>query len=114
MNKNIAAERQFGFNRRHFLRGLGACIALPAFESAGALKLLAAPASKLATTASGAPLRTAFVYFPNGAIPAAWWPTSGEGKDFALSLTLQPFEALRSQLQVLGGLNQMCAYGGQD
>ena len=71
---NIAAERHFAFNRRHFLRGLGACIALPAFESLGALKALAAPASKLATTASGAPLRTAFVYFPNGAIPAAWWP----------------------------------------
>src|SRR5436190_10872636 len=114
MKKKNAAERHFAFNRRHFLRGLGACIALPAFESAGALKLLAAPASKLATTATGAPLRTAFVYFPNGAIPSSWWPTGGEGKDFALSPTLKPFESLRSQMQVFGGLNQMCAYGGQD
>ena len=111
--QTVAAERHFALNRRHFLRGLGACIALPAFESLGAFKALAAPAGKLATTASGAPLRAAFVYFPNGAIPAAWWPES-EGKDFAFSRTLKPLEALRPHLQVLGGMNQMCAYGGQD
>ena len=108
MNRN-----QFAFNRRHFLRGLGACIALPAFESLGALQTFAAPARKLATTASGAPLRAAFVYFPNGAIPAAWWP-SEEGKDFALNRTLKPLEPLRQHLQLLGGLDQRCAYGGQD
>ena len=109
----ISAERQFTFNRRRFLRGLGACIALPAFESMGALKALAAPASKLATTTSGAPLRTAFVYFPNGAIPAAWWPTES-GPDFAFNRTLKPVEPLRQHLQLLGGLDQRCAYGGQD
>ena len=112
-NQYTAAERHFAFNRRNFLRGLGACIALPAFESLGALKVLAAPTSKLASTASGAPLRTAFVYFPNGAIPASWWPKN-EGKDFDFSRTLQPLEPLRQHLQVLGGLDQRCAYGGQD
>jgi len=112
-NRNIAAERHFAFNRRNFLRGLGACVALPAFESLGALKALAAPVSSLATTAAGAPLRTAFIYFPNGAIPAAWWPTN-EGKDFDFSRTLKPFEPMRQHLQVLGGLDQRCAYGGQD
>lgn len=109
----LAAERHFAFSRRHFLRGLGACIALPAFESLGAIKALAAPVSKLATTAGGAPLRTAFVYFPNGAIPTAWWPT-GDEKNFDLSRTLKPFEPLRQQLQILSGLDQRCAYGGQD
>ena len=112
-NQDTAAERHFAFNRRHFLRGLGACIALPAFESLGALKALAAPAGQLATTAGGAPLRAAFIYFPNGAIPAAWWP-KGEGKDFEFSRTLKPLEPLRQHLQVLGGLDQMCAYGGKD
>ncbi len=112
-NQDTAVERHFAFNRRHFLRGLGACVALPAFESLGALKALAAPAGKLATTAGGAPLRAAFIYFPNGAIPAAWWP-KGEGKDFEFSRTLKPLEPLRQHLQVLGGLNQMCAYGGKD
>ncbi|HWN96474.1 MAG TPA: DUF1552 domain-containing protein [Methylomirabilota bacterium] len=115
MNTNhiTAAERHFAFNRRHFLRGLGACVALPAFESLGALKALAAPVSKLAATAGGAPLRTAFVYFPNGAIPAAWWP-KGDGKDIEFSRTLKPLEPLRQHLQVLGGLDQKSAYGGPD
>ena len=112
-NHTLAAERHIAFNRRNFLRGLGACVALPAFESLGALKALAAPASKLATTASGAPLRSAFLFFPNGAIPAAWWPKT-EGRDFEFSPTLKPLEAYRQHLQVLGGLNQKNAYGGAD
>jgi len=110
-NQNIAAERHFNFSRRNFLRGLGACIALPAFES---LRLLAGPAAgKLATTASGAPLRTAFMFFPNGAIPSAWWP-KGDGKEFEFSRTLKPLEGLRQHLQVFGGLDQKAAYGGPD
>jgi hypothetical protein len=112
-NHTLAAQRHFAFNRRHFLRGLGACVALPAFESLGAFKALAAPAGKLATTASGAPLRAAFLFFPNGAIQSAWWP-KGEGKDFEFSRTLKPLESLREHLQVFGGLNQKCAEGGPD
>ena len=38
----------------------------------------------LATTASGAPLRMAFVYFPNGAIQPCWWP-HGRGQGFSSS-----------------------------
>jgi uncharacterized protein DUF1552 len=109
----IAAERYAAFSRRHFLRGLGACIALPAFESLAPFKLLATPAGKLATTASGAPLRTAFLFFPNGAIPGAWWPKEA-GKDFEFSRTLKPLEPLRQSIQVLGGLDQKAAYGGPD
>src|SRR4051794_689654 len=112
-NQKIAAERHFSLSRRHFLRGLGACIALPAFESFSVLPTFAASSAKLATTSTGAPLRTAFVYFPNGAIPAAWWPRE-DGKDFAFSRTLKPLEPMRQYLQLLGGLDQRCAYGGQD
>ena len=116
MNANqniIAAQRHAAFSRRHFLRGLGACIALPAFESLAPFKTLAAPANRLATTAGGAPLRAAFLFFPNGAIPAAWWP-KGEGKDFEISRTLKPLDPLRQHIQVLGGLDQKAAYGGPD
>jgi hypothetical protein len=112
-NHTLAAGRHFAFNRRYFLRGLGACIALPAFESLGAFQALAAVGPSLGTTTTGAPLRAAFVYFPNGAIPAAWWP-GDEGKDFAFSPTLKPLESLRQHLQVLGGLDQKSAYGGAD
>ena len=112
-NANLTIAR--ALNRRHFLRGLGACIALPAFESLSPLKLIAAQASArgLATTATGAPLRTAFVFFPNGAIPAAWWP-KGEGSAFELGATLQPLEAVRKSIQIMGGLDHRAAEGGVD
>ncbi len=114
-SQHPAAQRHASFNRRHFLRGLGACIALPAFESLLPTKLLAAaaPEDRLATTATGAPLRTAFVYFPNGAIPAAWWP-SAEGTDFQLSRTLEPLAAIQKQIQVIGGLDHLNAMPGPD
>jgi hypothetical protein len=112
--ETIAAQRYTGFSRRHFLRGIGACIALPTFESLSPMRLLAADAAaKLATTASGAPLRTAFVYFPNGAIPATWWPEGGM-TDFKLSRTLQPLEASRQHIQILGGLDHLNAAAGPD
>src|SRR5690242_17811724 len=106
-------QRQMGLSRRHFLRGLGACLALPAFESIRPVTLLATEKSALATTASGAPLRAAFLYFPNGAIPSAWWPSS-EGTDFEFSRTLKPLEPTRQLIQVVGGLDQRNAEPGPD
>ena len=109
-----AAQRHAGFSRRHFLRGLGACIALPAFESFAPVKLLAASsAANLATTAAGAPLRSAFLYFPNGAIQSTWWP-KGDGANFELSRTLKPLTAVREHFQVLGGLEHLNATAGND
>ena len=107
-----AAERHFQLSRRHFLRGLGACIALPAFESFVPWKLQAGPAT-LAASANGAPLRTAFLVFPNGAIPSAWSP-SGAGKEYEFSQTLKPLEPLRQHLQLLGGLDHKAAEAGPD
>jgi hypothetical protein len=109
------SEHHASHSRRHFLRGLGVCVALPAFESLGLARPLAAAtgARNLATTATGAPLRAAFVYFPNGAIPKAWWP-NGAGADFQLSSSLQPLEPVKSAIQVLGGLNHRTADGGPD
>ena len=106
--------RLTAMNRRHFLRGLGACIALPAFGSLLPARVAAASAAaRLATTASGAPLRTAFIFFPNGAIPARWWPEGGE-TDFRLNATLSPLESLRKHVQILGGLDHANARGGAD
>ncbi len=105
-NSGLVGARRAAFSRRHFLRGLGACLALPAFESLHPLKLLAgtsAATSGLATTATGAPLRTGFIFFPNGAIPSAWWPGK-TGTDFPLSETLQPWEIARDLIQVRYGM----------
>ncbi len=107
----------FNLTRRRFLTGACAAVALPAFESllsstASAANLPAATAP-LATTATGVPLRTAFVYFPNGAIQNTWWPT-GEGKDFTFAKTMQPLEKLKNHLQVFAGLDQVNATPGHD
>jgi hypothetical protein len=93
---------------------MGAGIALPAFASLSPVNLRAAStANKLGTTASGAPLRTAFLYFPNGAIPAAWWPKDA-GENFTFSRTLAPLAQWRQHLQVLGGLDDSSAKPGED
>lgn len=66
-------------------------------------------------SASGAPLRTAFVYFPNGAIQKDWWPeSSGEDKEFKLSKTLAPLESVKDSLQLLEGLDMAPANAGAD
>ena len=50
------AQRHLQLSRRHFLRGLGACVALPAFASVPSRVLGAeAAVTPLATTATGAP-----------------------------------------------------------
>ena len=106
-------------NRRQFLRGVGACVALPAFGSLLPSRAVAAAApaagAPLATTATGAPLRTAFVFFPNGAIPASWWPEAGaSAADFKLNATLAGIEPMRRHVQVLGGLDHANATAGAD
>jgi hypothetical protein len=115
-------NRQYSLSRRRFLRGVGAAaVALPAFESlihpgtaaAAEVAPQTGAAAGLATTATGAPLRTAFVYFPNGAIQANWWPT-GEGKDFKFARTMEPLEKVKNSLQVFAGLDQRNAMPGPD
>lgn len=100
--------------RRHFLRGLGAAIALPAFASLVPSALAKPAVAKgVATTATGAPLRTAFVFFPNGAIPSTWWPETA-GDSFTPSATLEPLAPFQRRMQVLGGLDHKEAVGGAD
>ncbi len=74
--------------RRTFLRGLGACITLPGMTSlAGAANV--ARAGSRGLTATGAPLRTAYLYVPNGVIMDKWRP-EGFGTDFKLNESMAP------------------------
>jgi len=104
---NLASERHDSLSRRHFFRGMGACIALPALASLASRQAFAKQVSKVA------PTRMAFVYVPNGAIPAAFWPTA-TGADFALSPTLAPLANVQKHLQVIGGLQDLSANPGAD
>jgi len=112
----LARERFAAVNRRQFLRGLGACVALPALETFLPVKAIASepdPALRLATTATGAPLRFGVVYFPNGAIQPSWWP-KGHDSAFQLSQTMLPLENVKHSLQVLEGMDQVNATPGPD
>lgn len=103
-------RRKRAFDRRSFLRGLGAGIALPAFQSILPANVSAVPT---ALAQSGVPLRMAFVYFPNGAIQETWWPEA-EGKDFKLSPTMEPLNNVKKYIQVLGELDHINATAGPD
>ena len=113
--QTAAAERRMSLSRRQFLRGLGVCMALPAFESLMPLSVLADTA-KAATDVTGkaAPVRAAFVYVPNGIIPSAWWPEGNGSTDFELPRTLQPLQGVRSQIQLVSGLEDLSANPGAD
>jgi hypothetical protein len=112
-------ERHLAVSRRQFLRGLGVCMALPVFESSlgpvlrAATTASAATGTPLGVTSTGAPLRMAFVYFPNGAHQKYWWPT-GEGSSFQLGRTMQPLAGLKNAIQVVGGLDHKNADPGND
>lgn len=107
---NTNKRRRATLDRRNFLRGLGVGITLPAFQSVIPVAAHAAPA---AVSETGVPLRTAFVYFPNGAIQDAWWPEA-EGTDFKLSQTMEPLADVKKYVQVLGGLDHINATAGPD
>jgi hypothetical protein len=107
MEKNLS--------RRGFLRGIGACVALPALPSllprwASAEGASGATSSSLA---AGPPLRMAFVTIPNGVNLDQWWP-KGDGKQFQLAATMEPLAALKDQIQVIAGLDQVNATPGPD
>jgi Protein of unknown function (DUF1552) len=115
-NDRSAAGPRTGVSRRNFLRGVGVSLALPTFESlvaASRAMAAAGPAGAMAATPSGAPLRMAYVYVPNGVHQRHWWP-NGTGKDFELTRTLQPLEKVKQQVQILGGLDHLNANGGLD
>ena len=91
-------------DRRTMLRGMGTAMSLPWLEA-----MLPGGLSKLSSTAHAAspaattPLRTAFIFIPNGVDPEVWHPT-GDGRDYELSSSLAPLAPLREKFSVLSGL----------
>ena len=80
------------------LRGIGAALALPWFESMN--RAIAKPA-----TLKGPPLRCAFLFAPNGTIPDEWTP-KGSGEQYETTPMLKPFEkaGLKNDLLLLENL----------
>lgn len=99
--------RHHNSNRRRFLKAVGISMALPAMEA------LPLPSVSAGSQAGGPPLRSAFIYLPNGAQQDSWFPT-GTGKDFVLSSTMKPLESVKQQIQVIAGLDHQHAESGPD
>ena len=83
-------------DRRTFLRGMGATIALPLLDAMIPARTL------LAFTAGRAVPRLAFVYFPHGAIMNEW---SRDGR------ILQPLAPFGNRLTIVSGVENRHAYG---
>ncbi|MDB4538104.1 DUF1552 domain-containing protein [Akkermansiaceae bacterium] len=98
--------------RRAFLRGIGASVALPAFRSLGA-KAKATAAAARAVTATGAPLRMAYLYVPNGVIMDKWRPI-GAGSDFKFNESMKSLNAHKKDLQIIKGFEQNNGFAGPD
>lgn len=101
-------------NRRHFLRGLGAGIALPTMETFLPVHALAESAGKgLAVTETGMPLRTAFLYKPNGVNMDKWTP-KGTGKDYQFNATQEPYAKYRNDFHLFSKLEHRNGTSGGD
>ena len=107
-------QRALALSRRQFLRGVGVSIALPTLPSLMPRSAWADPLAKaapgMATTATGAPLRMAFLSIPNGVQQDHWFP----GDDFELNESMLPLESLKPHFQVIGGLDHQHATAGRD
>ena len=113
MNPKTKAVSRVSLNRRALLRGLGVALALPAFESLQRGAAQAAAVEAGATTATGAPLRMAFMSIPNGVQQNHWFPKAdSNGWNFNASMT--PLESVKQHVQVISGLDHENATAGPD
>jgi hypothetical protein len=91
-------------DRRTFLRGMGATIALPLLDAM-------IPARTALAASAGRPMpRMAFVYFPHGAIMNEWTPADA-GRQFQLGRILEPLAPFKERLTIVSGLENRHAYG---
>jgi len=94
MNLNLTPA----LNRRTFLRGAGALIALPFLESMMPRRLLGA-----ITDPAKAPVRLVFIHTESGMWMPHFTPTT-TGAGYALSPTLEPLAAFKDDFSVCSGL----------
>jgi hypothetical protein len=99
---------KFGpLSRRTFLRGMGVAMGLPLLEA----MLPAASSTFRVRRPPVAPVRAAFLYFPNGAWMNAWVPAQS-GANFELPFSLTPLEPVRDAVTVLSGLDKAYSRSG--
>lgn len=98
-------NKKWHISRRRMLKGMGACIALPFLE---AMAIPGQPAP------GKSPVRSAFLFMPNGVHPDRWTP-SATGSSFELTPQLLPLQKFQRDIVVLGELmNKNSMFKGSD
>src|SRR4051812_4316247 len=95
-------------SRRTFLRGTGVALGLPLLE---AMLPRGIGAAVDGPQAAAAPVRAAYLYFPNGAWMDAWVPKQ-TGPDYELPFSLTPLEPVKDSVVVLSGLDKPYSRSG--
>lgn len=106
-------QERSAISRRGFLRGLGASVVLPGFQSLLPARAAELGAAARAVTASGAPLRMGFLYVPNGVNLERWRP-EGAGADYQSGASAKVLDPLREHFQVVSGFEHANATAGGD
>ncbi|MFZ9881712.1 MAG: DUF1552 domain-containing protein, partial [Phycisphaerales bacterium] len=101
-------------HRRTVLRGAGIALALPWLEAMAPRGILSSHAVAATAGASAAPLRAAFVFFPNGVHPAAWMPVADGAAGWRASSTLEPLAEFSRDISVFRGLTHAKAAANGD
>jgi hypothetical protein len=89
--------------RRHFLRGLGASVALPLLDCMVPARVRAAAVTK--------PRRSVFIYIPNG-VNVLTWQIAKAGRDYEFSGPMQSLAAHRADITPISGLHHPGGIGG--
>jgi Protein of unknown function (DUF1552) len=96
-------------SRRTFLRGTGVALGLPLLEA------MLPPRTETslwgADQKAVAPVRAAYLYFPNGAWMDAWVPKQA-GSKYELPFSLTPLAPVRDSVSVLSGLDKPYSRSG--
>jgi len=90
--------------RRTFLRGIGATVALPLLDA------MIPANTALAQTAAKPTLRAGFIYIPMGAQMPQWTPV-GDHPGFKYNRIMKPLEPLRSYVNVVTGTSLIAENG---
>lgn len=98
-------------NRRHFLRGLGACISLPLLDVMTTESLSAPSKFKPWPKSPKVQPRLICCYVPNGVNILEWVPKD-TGKDYTLSKTLEVLKPHYKDFSILSGLGHPASQGG--
>jgi hypothetical protein len=90
--------KKWQISRRHFLRGVGATIALPLLDCMAALP------------APSKPKRSVFLYIPNG-VNTLTWQIEKAGADYEFTAPLKSLEKHRAEITPISGLHHPMVIG---